>query len=763
MASNRSFLKTSLFIVVIDVFIILVIELGMRALGLGRPVESFTEDKGPDGSVTVTYSGNPIRPSFAAKRRPGTFRVFCFGGSTMLGFPYHPRSSFSGIFEWMAEKANPDLNIEVINLAKPGADSHDVLWLMEKALSYEPDLILLYTGQNEFLRVSLISEARHPRITAARDFLSRHSRIYQAAAKYSYLAVTAAPALIAGDQDILDALGGIAEGGGRETDEESVTEWRSDKEIVFSRNLERIFELARKDNIPLICFSLAVNMKDWPPLSEPYPAGLSGPEKDELKRSLEKADDFLARGEIDAAEEILRELDARTTGHALTEFMRGRLMEKQGLRSEALEQFRKSRELEIEQHRGPPSFNRMISRLAEEKGIPLIDTEAILVGEAKGAPGFDFFVDHCHPNLRGQVLIARKLYEEAGKLELVPGLKQTIPDAGETELEIMSDFQIDREFIKERKLWLGIDHALNRDLPDNNEYTIRNFGYVINADPLDPLPRIALGLIRLIQGQDDFAIKNLDELMLQNQDSLDKCLKRYFSPGIRLDGSFLMAKIRHEPWSPPLAGMILVRGSIPGESEEALPRTPLDQFNRFWQWSGGSWMDVTDKVEKRLKQRPVKLGQLGWVPEAYNLKISPGISSYSRDLKADAMPGDDACFQIAGPDPFIVFGPLSIDPVVIEKAGISLKLKLIEEEGEAFADLYWATGVEPEFSEARKFSFKVKTDGSPHNYRLALGENPGWVLSDTVTRLRLDPASSFPGEFCLDEMILSPYPPEGRN
>jgi len=767
MARMRRFLKFSLFIILVDLFILLFLEGGMRVFHLGEPIASFLEEKSPDGDVWVTYQGNSIQPGFPREKPADTLRIFCFGGSTMLGFPYHPRCSFMRIFEWMVNESAPGQSLEVINLAKLGADSKDVLRLMESSLSYHPDLIVLYTGQNEFLRFSLLSETGHPGLVSAREFLARHCRIYQALVKFSEKAVAAFPVMIAREQGLLPFLGRLVpEDQGDGMPRPSRKTWRDEKQRVFAGNLEKIFELALQNHVPLIAFNLAVNLRDWPPLPEPVPEGLSQSQEHDLASALKQAEAFLERGNPQAAVRLLEDMEAQAPDYALIKFLLGRAMSRQGNTDEALACFEKSQALEQDQHRAPPSFNRIISRLAGERGIPLINPGDIFKGVAHGAPGFEFFEDHCHPNLKGQVLIARALYEKLRELEIIRTPAYTSPwpfPHDEIEVRIKRDFGLTREFLRERKLWLAIYYALNRALPGRDHKTIATFTEVINADPLDPLPRICLALIHLRQNREALALEQWNELMKESPWNFRKCIKHYFSPSMDLRAGVLMARIPHERDGPPLAGMILVRKpSETGEPEETA-WIPLSEFNRFWRWSEGSWKDITAELQNRLEQRALKLSKLDKEPVPYDLRKNYGQSTFvTHDLVQISSSEIEACFQMQGADPFLVLDPVRLDHLIIKECEIQACLAPDTESGNSLAHLYWATQSAPDFSESRKMSFIMKPDGRFHTCRLLLGENPDWVLSDTIMRLRLDPADS-PGEFCLKEMIFRPYSRQEQN
>jgi lysophospholipase L1-like esterase len=78
----------------------------------------------------------------AEKTRP---RVVVLGGSSV----YHANDNNPHVnFPRVMQRLLPD--VEVINLGTPGIDSAGVLWMSEQAKALQPDLLVIYTGHNDF-------------------------------------------------------------------------------------------------------------------------------------------------------------------------------------------------------------------------------------------------------------------------------------------------------------------------------------------------------------------------------------------------------------------------------------------------------------------------------------------------------------------------------------------------------------------------------------------------------------------------------------
>jgi tetratricopeptide (TPR) repeat protein len=92
----------------------------------------------------------PANDIFLRNKPEGTFRIFVMGSSTVVGFPYERNLMFSRILHQRLEDAYPERHIEVVNTAITAINSFTLLDFTGEILKYEPDMILVYAGHNEF-------------------------------------------------------------------------------------------------------------------------------------------------------------------------------------------------------------------------------------------------------------------------------------------------------------------------------------------------------------------------------------------------------------------------------------------------------------------------------------------------------------------------------------------------------------------------------------------------------------------------------------
>ena len=88
----------------------------------------------------------PIRCE--AEKPDDVIRVFILGGSAAQGIP-DPAYSFSRILNVMLKIKYPDQKFEILPMAMTAINSHVVLEIAKDCIEYDPDLFIVYLGNNE--------------------------------------------------------------------------------------------------------------------------------------------------------------------------------------------------------------------------------------------------------------------------------------------------------------------------------------------------------------------------------------------------------------------------------------------------------------------------------------------------------------------------------------------------------------------------------------------------------------------------------------
>jgi len=115
---------------------------------------------------------------FAPRKAPGTFRIFCLGGSTTEGWPFQHLLSYPDFLNLELKDVLPSRRIKVINAGILSSDSFSDLPLLKELLGCGPDMIIIYEGRNEYLNDPLHFGPR-AKLLFLHFWLLRHLSLYR--------------------------------------------------------------------------------------------------------------------------------------------------------------------------------------------------------------------------------------------------------------------------------------------------------------------------------------------------------------------------------------------------------------------------------------------------------------------------------------------------------------------------------------------------------------------------------------------------------
>jgi lysophospholipase L1-like esterase len=325
-SGRRRVLRDAIAVIATSLLLLAALEVGARWLGIGAPDQV------------------PVRAP-----APGAFRILALGESTVQGVP-DGGQGFVAQLERGLRRENPGRALEVVNLARAGANSTSVRDSLAAALAERADLAIVLMGHNEFL-------APQPGpLQRVRDA----SQLARAVAR-----------VLSGDpppeDPFPDALAPV--------DRDSRAYRRS--VAGFLANLDAVVAAAARAGVPLYLCTAPANLADWPPADRrvAWPRGRPDPEHDALR--------------------IYRE---------------GRALAAGGQPGAARERFAKARDLDPIPRRAFGSFNDAVRGHAGSAGVRVIDVAALFEEiAAQGLVGFDLVCDNCHPTPKGNAAIAREI------------------------------------------------------------------------------------------------------------------------------------------------------------------------------------------------------------------------------------------------------------------------------------------------------------------------------------------------------------------
>lgn len=309
------------------------------------------------------------KETFYKEKPDETLRFFVLGASTALGFPYMHNGAFSRMLKYKLQFLFPDYTIEIINLSLTAINTHTLYDFSKQIIDYQPDGILMYAGHNEYYGALGVASSsrigRNPQLIqlmlAAKE-LKLVQELSLLADKFrpneSFLTDT--------DRTLMERMAA-----------HQLVPYQSDLFTAgvkqYDRNLGKIFRLFQEHQIPVFIGTLASNLKGQKPLSKentiPY--------------------------------------------NASEEYACGEQKYEQEQYTEALQHYIQAKEYDPLRFRAPDVFNRIIKRYENEfENVYVADIyQSFVTQSPNGIIGNELLLEHVHPNLTGQKVIAETFYE----------------------------------------------------------------------------------------------------------------------------------------------------------------------------------------------------------------------------------------------------------------------------------------------------------------------------------------------------------------
>ncbi len=409
-------------------------------VGFTGNVPLFVESLAPNGLKILKTAPNKLthfnQQMFVEKKAPDTYRIFCLGGSTTYGRPYNDKTSFPGWLRELLPEVQKSIDWEVINVGGISYASYRVARLMEDLVQYQPDLFIIYTGQNEFL------EER-----TYRDLKKMPEAVRTAV---GWLARTRTWAAL---NTLLDRFGALPKQAPSESTQlaaevDTILEHstgpkqyqrddplRDDVLEHFRVSLERMVGIAREAGAEVIFVTPASNLKDCSPFKSEHTAGLDRADQERSQALLADALRQTANNDLTEALQALDQAIGMDPRHAELHYRRGKVLFAMGRHDEALTAFKRASDEDVCPLRALTSMPGIVAAVAREHNLPLVDFVELLEQQAmaeKGhrIPGEEFFLDHVHPTVDGHKRLAVALTKTMIDAGIV------LPDKGLSEAKI---------------------------------------------------------------------------------------------------------------------------------------------------------------------------------------------------------------------------------------------------------------------------------------------------------------------------------------
>ncbi len=316
---------------------------------------------------------DPPKDLFLKKKPENGYRIFVLGGSTTAGFPYGNNLMFSRILWRRLQDTFPEKRIEVVNTAMAAVNSYTILDFIDEILEYEPDLILIYMGHNEFygaLGVASLESIGQSRAIIKLYLKMQHLRLFRLLRTLISKVKTILERNHADNPE--DPTATLME---RIVSEQVIplgSELYERGKEQFRTNLEEILRIADKADVPVVLSELVSNVGEQTPFhsvqSDTFPPA---------NQVYKQAKELEERGDYDKAGQLYfwaKDLDA--------------------LRFRATE-----------------DFNNIIYESASKYKITVVPMKNIFEKHSShGIIGKELILEHLHPNVDGNFLMADGFY-----------------------------------------------------------------------------------------------------------------------------------------------------------------------------------------------------------------------------------------------------------------------------------------------------------------------------------------------------------------
>jgi len=375
-----------------------------------------------DGEEVLETADNRLRwfnsQRFPRVKAAGTYRIFCLGGSTTFGRPYDDRTSFCGWLRELLPVADPSRRWEVVNAGGISYASYRVAVLMEELVRYEPDLFVVYTGNNEFLERRTYGDvAELPEAVRTAGSWAARTRLFTVVRRVVDRALgrsRAAPApraTLPGEvETILDQAVGPEAYQRDEALEAQVLRH-------FRFNLTRLVQIARAAPAELVLVVPASRLRGCAPFRSQHCRDGSDPALGRWEALYERARRALAQGRPAEALQAAGLAGTIDNCHAHLHDLRGRALWALGRHGEARAAFVRAREEDVCPLRTLTAMQEMVREVAAGAEVPVVDFAALAARLAEhGTPGEEVFLDHVHPTIAVNRRLAVLLLEELTRM-----------------------------------------------------------------------------------------------------------------------------------------------------------------------------------------------------------------------------------------------------------------------------------------------------------------------------------------------------------
>ena len=391
------------------------LEGGLRLAGVGHSPHFFRSVTLPTGEkiwrenrwCTAPYFSEALvrRPQavrLPAKKAPGTYRIFVLGSSAAMG---DPEASFSlaRMLEALLRAAYPQQRFEVVNAAITAINSNLVRGIAEDCAQLEPDLFIVYEGNNEVIGPFGPAGVFAP-------FLKTETGVHTAV----WLKGTRTAQLLG---SLRPGASAPAEWGGMgmflkqeiAKDDPRLEAVRAN----FRANLLAIAAAGRSAGASTLACTVLTNQRDFAPFLSQHRPGLTAAQLADWQVQSDLAAKLQLAGDLAGAETAYRAAYDIDDRYAESVFRFGRYALQVGRDTDARELLQRALDLDPLRFRTDSRLNQTVRDLTSTKvpQLEVVDLATTLAARsAHGIVGDELLYEHVHLTFRGTYEAACELF-----------------------------------------------------------------------------------------------------------------------------------------------------------------------------------------------------------------------------------------------------------------------------------------------------------------------------------------------------------------
>ncbi|GIX04426.1 MAG: hypothetical protein KatS3mg114_0295 [Planctomycetaceae bacterium] len=353
---------------------------------------------------------NPQR--FPAVKPSQGRRIFVLGESTTFGHPYRdPQSYVNWLRTWL-QLADPQATWEVINCGGISYASYRLLALLKEVLQYQPDVVIVQVGHNEFLEERTYQPLKQPAVwkRALWSWLSP-SRIPTGLHRLARRVGAWSRTLASADQPLAEEVDAVLDHTAGPTSYHRDDALTQAVHAHYLWNLQQMCQRAQAAGVKIILIKPFCNLRDFAPFKSEY-AEADFARQTQLDVLLGRAEQALRTGAADTARALLLEFVQQQPRHARGLYRLGQAcMQQQDAQAQLW--FERARDEDICPLRASSALEGIMSAVGEQFQVPVIDLAPLLAERARAAsgcaaPGHESFLDHVHPTVEIHGELARE-------------------------------------------------------------------------------------------------------------------------------------------------------------------------------------------------------------------------------------------------------------------------------------------------------------------------------------------------------------------